>query len=145
MISRLVDYDYATAVCRDFFGITTPPNKESINRLGGFNFSFPRVALIDGEADPWRQATPHALGMNEDRESTASEPFVLIEGGALHHWDSYGLAQGMYGPGLPPPEVKKVQDMEVQFVRGWLKEWEKEKGSGKTVVADEEEQKPLEL
>ena len=129
MISRLIDYDYATLPCRTLFNITTRPDIDSINALGGFNFSYPRVALVDGEADPWRQATPHALGLgSESRRSTVEEPFLLIGGGATHHWDEYGLGEGAYGPGLPPKDVKDVQEREVGFARAWVEEWEEERG-----------------
>lgn len=124
MISRLIDYPYASSLCRDAFNITARPDTESINRLGGFDFSFPRVALIDGEADPWRQATPHAIDLDEGRrESTVEEPFLLIGGLATHHWDEFGLRKGGFGPGLPPTAVRDVQRAEIDFVRAWLADW----------------------
>ncbi|CAF3638305.1 unnamed protein product [Fusarium graminearum] len=126
MVSRLIDVEYNTIPCREEFNITTPPNVESINKLGGFNFSYPRVAFIDGEYDPWRAATPHAIGLPE-RESTASEPFILIPYG-VHHWDENGLAPGSEEIGLPPPAVKQAQQDIIDFTKAWLEDWEKEKG-----------------
>ncbi|KAJ4258764.1 hypothetical protein NW762_007851 [Fusarium torreyae] len=126
LISRLIDVEYNTIPCREEFNITTPPNVESINKLGGFNFSYPRVAFIDGEYDPWRAATPHAIGLPL-RKSTVSEPFILIEYG-VHHWDENGLAPDSEEIGLPPPAVAKAQQEIVDFTKAWLEEWDKEKG-----------------
>ena len=108
-------------VCREAFNITTPSNVDAVNRHGGFDISYPRLAIIDGEADPWRAATPHALGQPE-RRSTASEPFILIKDG-VHHWDENGLLPNETRPGLPPPAVADTQALEVAFVREWIAEW----------------------
>lgn len=80
LISRVIDLNYTSAVCRYAYNMTKPPNVEAINKHGGFNFSYPRLAFIDGERDPWRAATPHKIGLPE-RKSTVDEPFILIEGG----------------------------------------------------------------
>ncbi len=103
----------------------------SINQYGGTNFSHPRVAFIDGEHDPWRQAGTHRVGANEDRQSTDSEPFILIEGG-VHHWDQYGArAVNATGSWLPPRQVAEAQKEEVRFVKLWLWEWEEERDAMK--------------
>ncbi|KAF4972486.1 hypothetical protein FSARC_958 [Fusarium sarcochroum] len=130
LVSRLIDIEYNTIPCREEFNITDPPNVESINKLGGFNFSYPRVAFIDGEYDPWRAATPHAIGL-PPRKSTVSEPFILIEYG-VHHWDENGLAPDSEEIGLPPPAVAKAQQEIVDFTKAWLEEWDKEKGGKPT-------------
>ncbi|KAK7422471.1 hypothetical protein QQZ08_009459 [Neonectria magnoliae] len=121
LISRLIDIEYSTIHCREGFNITTPPNIDSINKLGGINFTYPRVAFIDGSADPWRAATPHRIGLPE-RASTVSEPFILIEHG-VHHWDENGLLPGDVAIDLPPSAVAKAQEQEIEFVKAWLKEW----------------------
>ncbi|KAF5002490.1 hypothetical protein FGRMN_315 [Fusarium graminum] len=126
MVSRLIDVEYSTIPCREEFNITTPPNVESINKLGGFNFSFPRVAIIDGEYDPWRAATPHKIGL-PPRKSTVSEPYILIPYG-VHHWDENGLDPDSTEIGLPPPAVAKAQQDIVDFTKAWLEEWDKKKG-----------------
>lgn len=97
-----------------------------INRLGGFKFSYPRVAIIDGKQDPWRAATPHKIGVNEDRKSTTSEPFILIDY-ATHHWDEFDVPQSEYEPGYPPKQIVDVHNQEVAFVKAWLKEFESSK------------------
>lgn len=62
LISRLMDLEYESIVCRAGFNITTPPDTEAVNKYGGYDISYPRLAIIDGEFDPWRPATPHAFG-----------------------------------------------------------------------------------
>ncbi|KAF4982773.1 hypothetical protein FZEAL_1674 [Fusarium zealandicum] len=135
LISRLIDLEYSTIHCREGFNITKPPNVESINKLGGLNFSFPRVAFIDGAVDPWRAATPHRIGL-PPRESTTSEPFILIEHG-VHHWDENGLKPNSTSTGLPPPSVAKAQEEIVNFVKAWLEDWAIEKGEeGEEIVSE---------
>lgn len=62
LISRTLDLAYESIVCVDAFNITTPPDTEAVNKYGGYNISYPRLAIIDGQWDPWRPATPHAWG-----------------------------------------------------------------------------------
>lgn len=137
MISRAITLEYASIHCEKLFNITTPPNVQSINKLGGFNFSYPRVAILNGAQDPWRAATGHASGL-PDRKSTTSEPFLLINWG-VHHWDEYGLPEDVHVPGLPPPQVTQAHQAEVEFVKAWLKEWEEEKGSSSAGLDREDE------
>ncbi|EFQ34909.1 serine carboxypeptidase S28 [Colletotrichum graminicola] len=120
LVSRVIDVEYSSIYCREAFNITKPPNVDAINKHGGFNFSYPRVAIVDGEADPWRPATPHKIGL--DRKSTTSEPFLLIELG-VHHWDENGVKPENVTPDFPPASIKKVQAQEVEFVTAWMKEW----------------------
>lgn len=128
LMSRLVDVDYASLWCPEAFGIPADPDLHSINKYGGFNFSHSRLAFVDGSHDPWRQAGVHALGINKDRQSTDSEPFILIDGG-VHHWEQYGPKPNATGSWLPPPDVKRAQDEEVRFVKVWLEEFAQERGT----------------
>lgn len=127
LVSRLIDIDYSSNICKEAFNITTPSKVERINQWGGFNFSYPRVAIIDGEHDPWRQATPHAIGL-PDRVSTTDEPFILIDD-AVHHWDENGLFPNQTTATLPPAPIKEVQAQEVEFVKAWVAEWGKTKST----------------
>lgn len=127
MISRAITLEYASEHCKRLFNITTSPDVQSINKLGGFNFSYPRLAIIDGVQDPWRAATPHASGL-PDRKSTPSEPFMLIDWG-VHHWDEFGLPEDAHVEGLPPPQVVQAHKAEIEIVKEWLKEWEEQHGS----------------
>lgn len=128
LISRLIDLDFLSVVCREAFNITTPSQVERINKHGGVNISYPRLANIDGEWDPWRYASPHRIGLPE-RESTVSEPFILIDNG-VHHWDENGLFPNETRPGLPPKPVAEAQRAEVKFVRAWMKQWRKRRCRG---------------
>ena len=126
LMSRLVTLEYASEWCRDVFNITAPPDLDRVNKHGGHEFSFPRVAFVDGSDDPWRQAGTHRIGLNERRRSTDSEPFILIDG-AVHHWDQYGPKPGAKGSWLPPKGVAEAHAEEVRFVKVWLEQWEVEK------------------
>ena len=128
LISRLIDIPFLSTVCREAFNITTPSQVERINKHGGVNISYPRLAHVDGEWDPWRAASPHRIGLPE-RESTVSEPFILIDRG-VHHWDENGLFPNETTSKLPPKAVKHAQKEEVAFVKEWVKEWHKTKGRG---------------
>jgi len=92
LISRTLDLAYESLICNYAFGIYGPPDTDAVNKYGGYNISYPRLAIIDGEWDPWRPATPHAFGYGaQPRFSTASEPFILIPD-AVHHWDENGVS-----------------------------------------------------
>lgn len=83
LISRVIDLEFSSIICREAFNISKPANTEIINKHGGFEISYPRLAIIDGEADPWKPASPHAAAA-PPRESTVNEPFILMPG-AVHH------------------------------------------------------------
>ncbi|KAF7590360.1 hypothetical protein BBP40_002963 [Aspergillus hancockii] len=136
LISRILDVPTLSAFCNTTYGITSPPNVTNINQHGGFNFSYPRVAIIDGLADPWRDATPHADG-TPDRKSTDEEPFILIDvpaedvwdgvRGAVHHWDQNGLSRRNETAGeKPPAAIVEVQKEVRRFVGVWLEQWKRE-------------------
>ncbi|QSZ29294.1 hypothetical protein DSL72_003807 [Monilinia vaccinii-corymbosi] len=130
LASRTIDLAYNGIICEHAFNITTPPDIERINRYGGFSISYPRLAFVDGEQDPWRPATPHAspfIPTVQNRTSTISEPFILIEGG-VHHWDENGVAANEVTADFPPQVIKDVQRQEIEFVKAWMEEWKSEKG-----------------
>ncbi|KAE8355474.1 serine carboxypeptidase S28-domain-containing protein [Aspergillus coremiiformis] len=144
LISRVLNVSNVSGFCNTTYGITTPPNVTNINKHGGFNFSYPRVAIIDGLADPWRDATPHADG-TEKRESTADEPFILIDvhaedvwdgiRGAVHHWDQNGLSQKEADQGQKPPAVLvEVQKEVLRFVGVWLDQWKSQSEAFSRVI-----------
>lgn len=126
LISRTNDVAYESIVCREAFNLTTPANVEIVNKYGGYNISYPRLAFIDGSADPWRPATPHAFAQGaRHRNSTSSEPFILIAG-AVHHWDENGLFPNQTTAELPPTPVANTQKSELQFVQEWMEEWKQQ-------------------
>jgi len=129
LISRTNDLAYEGLICELAFNITTPPNVTAVNKYGGFGISYPRLAFIDGEWDPWRPATVHASPFNttaHNRTSTLTEPFILIAD-AVHHWDENGLFpnETVNTPGdlLPPLPVREVQAQELVFLTEWMAEW----------------------
>ncbi|RMY48175.1 hypothetical protein D0865_08239 [Hortaea werneckii] len=178
LISRTLDLDYMMIICNEAFGIYGPPNTTTVNKVrslrsppnrevqstnisyqyGGYDISYPRLAFIDGEWDPWRPATPHAFGKERlsttsaspalqnleieqqpqipiidygapQRPSTPSEPFILIPD-AVHHWDENGVFPNQTNATFPPPAVADTQRAEVEFVKGWMEEWRKEMRGG---------------
>ncbi|EGC49684.1 extracelular serine carboxypeptidase [Histoplasma capsulatum var. duboisii H88] len=124
MVSRLIDLEYASIMCREAFGIYRPSDVNRVNKYGGFDIEYERLAFIDGEVDPWRPATPHSE-MARPRKSTLEKPFILIEG-AGHHWDENGMLANESTPMLPPKAVADAQAQEVKFVKKWMKDWEQE-------------------
>lgn len=126
LVSRAVDLEYSSALCPEVFNITTPPDVDSINKLGGYNFSYPRLAFLDGAQDPWRAAGVHRIGVPE-RESTTEEPFILVDYG-VHHWEENGLANASTSqPDFPPAYLLDVQQQEVDFVKAWVEEFKEHK------------------
>jgi hypothetical protein len=65
------------------------PNVTAVNALGDFAIAADRLALIDGEVDPWKPATPHSR-YAPARNHTRLRPFLEIKDG-VHHWDEVGL------------------------------------------------------
>lgn len=123
LISRTIELEYSTLVCRYGFNITTPPDVQRINKHGGYDISYPRLAFLDGEWDPWRPASPHAYAYGaKPRNSTTSEPFILIDD-AVHHWDENGLFPNETTAELPPKPVVDAQTEIVTFVKAWMQEW----------------------
>ncbi|THC90058.1 hypothetical protein EYZ11_010488 [Aspergillus tanneri] len=123
LVSRLIDVATQASTC-PLLGIKSPPDVERINRYGGLHFSYPRVAMIGGLADPWRDVTPLAEGLPL-RPSTDDEPVILIDlsadevwdgiRGAVHHWELNGATTDNYPPGLPPKGIVEAWD---EIVRG---------------------------
>lgn len=132
LVSRTLDIEYQTAICRDAFNITEPANTNTINAYGGYNISYSRLAFIDGQADPWRGATVHADGAPA-RASTASEPSIVIVG-AVHHWDENGLFPNETTSTEPPTGVAAAQANEASIVQAWLQEFTKPPYSGSSTA-----------
>ncbi|KAJ7018968.1 peptidase S28 [Mycena alexandri] len=122
MLSKFVDVEYSSKICKqayppgEFFQVPALPNIEDVNKLGGFNIAHDRLAIIDGEVDPWRFDCPHSfISPTEFREDTPLRPFKLIPN-AVHHYDENGLADHSQ----EPPEIQAIHQQEVDFVKGWL-------------------------
>ncbi|EJU00458.1 peptidase S28 [Dacryopinax primogenitus] len=93
------------------------PNVSIVNELGSYGIAAERLALIDGEWDPWRPRTPHSIHAPV-RNDTISEPFMQIPAG-VHHYDENGLAD----PRKEPLYIQKVHHEEIGFVKAWLAQW----------------------
>ncbi|KAI1283522.1 peptidase S28 [Xylaria sp. FL0933] len=130
LISRTIDLNYSSVICRDAFNLTEPAKVGVINKYGGFSLSYPRLAFVDGKWDPWRAAGVHAIGL-PPRESTTSEPYILISK-AVHHWDENGLFPNETTAELPPAPVVDTQKQEATFVKAWVKEFQKQSHCKKT-------------
>ena len=134
LVSRTTDLEYNSLICKLAFNITSPPDVEAINKYGAYDLSYPRLAIVDGDWDPWKPATPHAFEFGaKNRSSTASEPFILIPE-AVHHWDENSLFANETTKDLPPSRIIETQRHEIQAVEAWMLEWELAKASWKQEV-----------
>jgi hypothetical protein len=120
LISRTLDLEYLTFFCKPAFNITTPPDLERVNKYGGFDIEYSRLAIIGGEADPWKPATPLADEARK-RVSTDDKPVLLIMGGAVHHWEENGLFANETTPTTPPSFIVWAQQFEKNFVVEWMR------------------------
>ncbi|TFY80438.1 hypothetical protein EWM64_g3577 [Hericium alpestre] len=126
IISRLLDLHYEHKICVQafppgkHFQVPRLPNIIDVNRLGNFAIAADRLAIVDGEIDPWRPDTPHSQYYAKPRPDTTIRPFKLIPG-AVHHWDENGLANSS----AEPPEIKAIHEQEIAFVQAWLKDFKK--------------------
>jgi len=124
IISRRMTLEYSSKICRqafppgDSFIVPPLPNVTVVNALGDFEIAADRLAIIDGEVDPWRPDTPHSEEV-PDREDTILRPFKLIPGG-VHHYDEFGLRD----LSAEPPEIEKIHREMIEFVAAWLEDWE---------------------
>ncbi|KAF9031430.1 peptidase S28 [Panaeolus papilionaceus] len=123
IISKLSTLEYQSKICKQayppgkHFRVPPQPDVEVVNRLGGFDIAADRLAIIDGEDDPWRPNTPHSDDA-KPRKDTTLRPFKLIPNG-VHHYDEYGLAD----PTAEPPQIQLIHSQMVDFVKSWLEDW----------------------
>lgn len=124
LISRSIDLPYESIICVDAFNYTAPPNITAINKYGGFDIAYSRLAIIGGEADPWRPVTPLAQQFSPftNRPNNTDQPLVLISGG-VHHWDENGLFPNQTIATLPPAPIVQAQSKEAEIVMAWLKDF----------------------
>ncbi|KZT12085.1 peptidase S28 [Laetiporus sulphureus 93-53] len=129
IISNRITLEYESKICRQAFApgkhfiVPQMPNVTAVNILGDFYIAADRLAIIDGEVDPWRPDTPHSE-YAPDRLDTILRPFKLIPGG-VHHYDEYGLRD----ISAEPPEIEQIHLEMIEFVKEWLKDWEPPKRS----------------
>ena len=116
VVSNRLTLPHTSSYCERDYGIVERPHIEDINKLGDFDTHFPRLAFIDGSADPWREATPHSSRARM-RKDTLSQPSILIKGGT-HHWDENGWENYTSEPKL----IRRVHEEAIAFVTSWLDE-----------------------
>jgi len=128
IVSQLLTLGYESKICKQafppgkHFSVPSLPNITAVNVLGDFDIAADRLAIIDGEVDPWRPNTPHSDDA-EDRDDTTLRPFKVIPDG-VHHYDEYGLANLLE----EPPEIRKIHAEMIHFVNSWLRDWNVEHG-----------------
>ncbi|KAM5542175.1 hypothetical protein V8D89_004048 [Ganoderma adspersum] len=136
LVSNLLTKEYAELTCTlsyppgQHFSIPQWPNVTDVNKLGGFNIAADRLAIIDGQADPWRGDTPHSPDA-PNRTDTTLRPFKLIprrelnivcsfvRAAGVHHWDENGLAD----PSKEPAFIQTIHQQEIAFVKAWLQDF----------------------
>lgn len=121
IVSKLLTLEYSSKICRQaypagkHFVVPPMPNITAVNALGDFAIAADRLAIIDGEVDPWRPCTPHS-DYAADREDTILQPFKIIPN-AVHHYDEYGLKN----ISNEPKDIRKIHGEMIVFVMEWLK------------------------
>ncbi|KKF96674.1 putative serine protease EDA2 [Ceratocystis platani] len=134
LISRLLTSKVGRQICYKSFSILQEPDTYQINQYGGLSFRFPRVAIINGEMDPWRAATPHKIGY-EFNIPQDTGLYHLIPG-AVHAWDKLSVPQDRVVPGeYPPSAIAETQSYEIWLVQQWVQEWAAERAS-RNIIPD---------
>ncbi|KAH7110334.1 serine carboxypeptidase S28-domain-containing protein [Dendryphion nanum] len=125
IVSRTQTLEYSTFFCRAAFNISEPPNLEEVNKYGAFDIEYDRLAIIGGNADPWKEATPLATGA-KPRNSTTNKPVLEIAHG-VHHWEENGVFANETTSVSPPPQVVYARQFVEDFVAQWVKEFHETK------------------
>lgn len=121
MISKRVSYESLHYVCKqafppgDLYSIPEQPNIDSVNSIGGYELARDRLAFIDGEGDPWREATIHSANFAKPRVSTDTRPNYLIPHGG-HCYD-------LYQDTVEPKYMEDTHKFIYNFMDKWLDEW----------------------
>ncbi|KAK0544641.1 Serine carboxypeptidase S28 [Tilletia horrida] len=132
IVSELLTLSYTSAYCplaypsTKLAGVPDRPDIASVNALGAFEISIDRLAIINGQYDPWRGATPHSeeFAGGGSRPDTLNRPFKLIPN-CWHHCDENGLPSEERKKGKEPERIRKIHEEEIQFVKAWLADWKK--------------------
>ncbi|KAI1611606.1 extracelular serine carboxypeptidase [Exophiala viscosa] len=130
LLSRAIDLNYTQQWCTWAFSqyasspqaVPSPsgPNLTWYNKYGDFNLSAPRLALIDGGSDVWRDVCYHG----HNASTRYGEQQMLITGGG-HHWDSYGILNLT----LEPDFIRAAHQWEIRHVLTWMQEWNQTQSS----------------
>ncbi|KAL7421306.1 Serine carboxypeptidase S28 [Cryptotrichosporon argae] len=127
IVSSFVTLEHASKICRQAFppgahyAVPARPDVDDVNARGDYAIRMDRLAFIDGDRDPWRPMTPQADAAPK-RKSTTSQPAHVIYD-AIHHYDENGLASHE----REPPRIRRIHELEIDFVRAWLEDWAAER------------------
>lgn len=130
MASRYLTVDYYLAQCQATYNKN--PVLDRFNKYGGFNLSYPRLAISTGQLDWFRTVGPLAEYLPGgagpyDRPNprvksngTTDQPQIIIQGG-YHEWDFPGV---FANESITVPKVvTDAKSREVEAVKAWLVEW----------------------
>ena len=133
MVSRTLTPKYYLENCHLTYNITYDPVLSRYNKYGGFNLSYPRLAISTGQLDWYRAFGPLAEFLEDGTPNprvkgngTVDAPQIIIKGG-YHEWDFGGLLPNETDYKMPAA-VKDAQSKEVQTVKLWLREWNQTHG-----------------
>ncbi|KIW00140.1 uncharacterized protein PV09_08318 [Verruconis gallopava] len=121
LILRVLQADYTQQWCTwafppgEYNRIPDSPDLSYYRKYGDFNLSAPRLALIDGDVDVWRDLCYHS----SEAPVRYGENQYLIAGGG-HHWDSYGILDIE----AEPDYIREAHKWEIRMVKKWLNEFE---------------------
>ncbi|WFD30936.1 hypothetical protein MSPP1_001962 [Malassezia sp. CBS 17886] len=132
LVSARLDADSQAALCRTgftpgtHFAMPPTPQVHKTNQYGALHLAVDRLAIIDGQYDPWRPMTVHSeeYAYGGTRLDTLDRPFKLIPE-CWHHCDSDGYSD----PDAEPPRIRDIHTEQVAFVRHWLGQ-ERGRGEG---------------
>jgi hypothetical protein len=132
VVSRTLTPAYYLDRCHRTYNISYDPVLERMNKYGGFNLSYPRLAISTGQLDWYRTVGPLAEFLEDGtpnprarKKGTVSEPQIVIQGG-YHEWDLPGVFKNESIK--VPAAVEDAQDRELQAVTAWLREWNQTHG-----------------
>lgn len=117
------------------FPMAEKANNTWFNSHGNFSIDMPRLALVNGQFDPWREVSAHSelYANGGTRPNSLERPTILIPDG-IHHDDEYGVVPGTNV--TKPWRVQHVQDQLIAAVKSWLADWEKEKARERDADAE---------
>ncbi|KAG8942753.1 hypothetical protein FRC04_003523 [Tulasnella sp. 424] len=123
IVSSLVTEEWNLRQCNHMFpnedgtpGNFTPDTSgNNAAHGGGWNIQANNLFAVNGQFDPWRSASLSSRWAPMFR-STPHQQVEVVKGG--HHcWDWY------LGGAVFNPDVKRVVDLGISTVKGWLEEW----------------------
>ncbi len=132
IISRTLTPKYYLDACHKRYNITYDPILSRYNKYGGFNLSYPRLAISAGQLDWYRSTNPLAELLADGTPNprvksngTATAPQIIIEGG-FHEWDLPGVFANESI--TVPKAVTSAKNREIAAVKAWLMEWNQTHG-----------------